>query len=144
MAVRTGFESSIEKGDKVLNKIILLGRLTRDPDISTTPAGKIVTKFTLAVDRFGASKETDFINIVAWERLGENCGNSLSKGNRCLVEGRLQIRSFEGKDGQKRWVTEVVAQTVEFLDKKAAQPPADAPADASQFGKDIPEDELPY
>ena len=144
MAIRTGFESRIEKGDKVLNKIILLGRLTRDPDISTTPAGKIVTKFTLAVDRFGASKEADFISIVAWERLGENCGNSLSKGNRCLVEGRWQNRSYEGKDGVKRYVSEVIASSVEFLDRRSNAASDTASDPASQFGKDIPEDELPY
>lgn len=88
------------------------------------------------------SKDTDFISIVTWEKLAEICGNNLDKGRKCLVEGRLQIRSFEGKDGQKRWVTEIVAQTVEFLDKKAVQPTASDPA--SQFGKDIPEDDLPY
>ncbi len=125
-----------------MNKVFLLGRLTRDPEIRTTQAGKMVTSFTLAVDRFGGGKDnTDFISIVAWEKLAEICGDYLFKGQRAMVEGRLQIRSYDGKDGQKRWVTEIVAQTVEFLDKKAVQPPADA----SQFGHDVaPDDEIPF
>lgn len=133
-----------------MNKVILLGRLTKDPDVRTTQTGKIVTSFTLAVARFGGQKdEADFISIVAWDKLGENCGNMLSKGQRTLVEGRLQIRSYDGKDGQKRWVTEVIAQSVEFMDRKVAgtgaegkAPQADA---ASHFGKDVsPDDEIPF
>ena len=87
-----------------MNKVFLLGRLVRDPEIRTTQSGKMVTTFTLAVDRFGGGKDNsaDFISIVTWEKLAENCGNSLTKGQRAMVEGRLQIRSFDGKDGQKR------------------------------------------
>jgi len=77
-----------------------------------------------------------------------DCGNSLTKGQRALVEGRLQIRSFEGKDGQKRWVTEIVAQAVEFLDRRMGGSPAEsnAPHDAAaQFGHDVaPDDEIPF
>ena len=125
-----------------MNKCFLLGRLTRDPECSTTGSGKLVTKFTLAVDRYAGSKDTDFINVIVWEKLGEACGNSLTKGQRALVEGRLQIRSFEGKDGQKKWVTEIIAQSVQFLDRKSQQdapPPREAtPGDAaSQFGQDV-------
>lgn len=126
-----------------MNKIFLLGRLVRDPEIRTTQAGKMVTTFTLAVDRFaGGSKEADFISIVTWEKLAENCGNSLTKGQRALVEGRLQIRSFDGKDGAKKWVTEIIAQSVQFFDRKPDRqesPPREAtPGDAaSQFGADV-------
>lgn len=132
-----------------MNKIILLGRLVRDPEIRTTQSGKMVTTFTLAVDRFGGGKESaDFISIVTWEKLAENCGNSLSKGQRAMVEGRLQIRSYDGKDGQKRWVTEVIAQSVEFLDRRSSsQPAASNPNDAAaQFGgHDVgPDDEIPF
>lgn len=134
-----------------MNKCILLGRLTRDPEIRTVASGKMTTSFTLAVDRFGGGKDSaDFITIVTWEKLAENCGNSLLKGHRCLVEGRLQIRSFDGKDGQKRWVTEVIAQSVQFLEKKAnSQPSESAPQHpndaASQFGQDVaPDDEIPF
>ena len=133
-----------------MNKVFLLGRLVRDPEIRTTQAGKMVTTFTLAVDRFGGSKEADFISIVTWEKLAENCGNSLTKGQRALVEGRLQIRSFEGKDGAKKWVTEIIAQSVEFIERKAdrqdAPPAQQGPVtDAGQFGHDVaPDDEIPF
>jgi single-strand DNA-binding protein len=136
-----------------MNKVFLLGRLVRDPEIRTTQSGKMVTTFTLAVDRFGGGKDNnaDFISIVTWEKLAENCGNSLTKGQRALVEGRLQIRSFEGKDGQKRWVTEIIAQSVEFLDRRSAvpatsTPEGNAPHDAAaQFGQDVaPDDEIPF
>lgn len=124
-----------------MNKVFLLGRLTRDPEIRTTQSGKITTEFTLAVDRFPGSKDADFLKVVTWEKPAEACGNSLTKGQRALVEGRIQIRSFEGKDGQKRWVTEVIAQSVEFIERRAQQdaPPREAtPGDAaSQFGHDV-------
>jgi single-strand DNA-binding protein len=134
-----------------MNKVFLLGRLVRDPEIRTTQSGKMVTSFTLAVDRFGGSKEADFISVVTWEKLAENCGNSLLKGQRALVEGRLQIRSYEGKDGQKRWVTEIIAQSVEFLERRSSAGSAPAPESgvshdaASQFGQDVaPDDEIPF
>ena len=132
-----------------MNKVFLLGRLVRDPEIRTTQSGKMVTSFTLAVDRFAGGKETDFIPVVTWEKLAENCGNSLTKGQRALVEGRLQIRSYDGKDGQKRWVTEIVAQSVEFLDRRSsANPTTDSNVShdaASQFGHDVaPDDEIPF
>ena len=100
-----------------MNCIFLYGRLTRDPEIRTTQSGKMTTSFTLAVRR-NVGEESDFINIVTWDKLAENCGNALHKGSRALISGRLQIRSFDGKDGQKRWVTEVIAQNVQFLDPK--------------------------
>ena len=94
-----------------MNKIILLGRLTRDPEVRYTPTGKVVCQFTLAVDRPFANqegqREADFIPVVIWGKQAETCGNSLTKGQRALVEGRLQIRSYDGKDGNKRWITEV-------------------------------------
>jgi len=133
-----------------MNKVFLLGRLVRDPEIRTTQSGKMVTTFTLAVDRFGGGKDNaDFITIVTWDKLAENCGNSLTKGQRALVEGRLQIRSFEGKDGQKRWVTEIVAQSVEFLERRSSVPTTESsnvPHDAAtQFGQDVaPDDEIPF
>jgi len=137
-----------------MNKVFLLGRLVRDPEIRTTQSGKMVTSFTLAVDRFGGGKDNaDFISIVTWEKLAEICGNNLAKGQRALVEGRLQIRSYEGKDGQKRSVTEIVAQAVEFLERRSAGPTggglaAEGPVAsdaAAQFGHDVaPDDEIPF
>lgn len=133
-----------------MNKVFLLGRLTRDPEIKTTQAGKMVTTFTLAIDRYGDKNgAADFINIVTWERLAENCGNSLFKGQRAIVEGRLRIRSYDGKDGQKRWVTEIIAQAVEFIDRRATPNQTERKADpsdpAGQFGQDVaPDDEIPF
>lgn len=106
----------------MFNRIILIGRLTRDPELRFTQSGVAVATFTLAVDRnwrnAQGEKETDFINIVAWRQLGERCANYLSKGKLAAVEGRLQIRSYEDKDGQKRTVAEVIADDVRFLSPK--------------------------
>ena len=100
-----------------MNSIILIGRLVRDPELSYTQGGKAVCKFTLAVDRpyNGESKEADFINIVVWNKAGENAAKYLAKGRQTAVEGRLQIRSYDGNDGKKRYVTEVIADRVEFI-----------------------------
>jgi len=105
-----------------MNKIILFGRLTRDPEVRVTPSDKTVCTFTLAVDRQFASqngtKEADFINIVVWGKAAELCGNSLAKGHRLLVEGRLQIRSYTAKNGEKKYVTEVIANSVKFIERR--------------------------
>ena len=135
-----------------------MGRLTRDPEVRYTQSGKVVCQFTLAVDRFTTNaegqREADFVPVVVWGKIGELCGNSLAKGSRVLVDGRLQIRSYEAKDGSgKRWVTEIIAQTVEFLDRRPAGATGggvgaenhvshDA---AAQFGHDVaPDDEIPF
>ncbi len=111
-----------------MNRIILLGRLTKDPDVKVTTTQKTVCTFTLAVDRPFASKngqrEADFIPIQTWNKTAEICGNSLSKGQRALVEGRLQIRSFDGNDGKKHYMTEVIADRVEFIEKKGSGSPS--------------------
>ena len=106
----------------MLNRIILIGRLTRDPELRFTPANGVpVAQFTIAVDRpfvnQKGEREADFIRIVTWRKLAETCANNLNKGRLVAVDGRLQIRSYEGQDGQRRYVTEVVADTVRFLDK---------------------------
>lgn len=100
-----------------MNKIILIGRLTKDPELRYTPNGAAVCTFTLAVDRpfSGDKKEADFINIVVWNKAGENAAKYLAKGRQAAIEGRLQIRTYDGDDGKKRWVTEVVADRVEFI-----------------------------
>lgn len=104
------------------NRVILIGRLTRDPELRYTASGSAVASFTLAVDRTFRSasgeRETDFINIVAWRSLGERCSEYLAKGKLAAIEGRLQIRSYEGQDGVKRTVAEVVADDVRFLSPK--------------------------
>ena len=105
----------------MLNKIFLVGRLTRDPESRHTSAGVPVTHFTLAIDRQfkkkDGEKEADFIDIVTWRVLAENCAKYLTKGRMALVEGRLQIRAYEAKDGTKRKAAEVVADNVKFLDR---------------------------
>lgn len=104
------------------NKVILIGRLVRDPEVQTTSSGKFVCKFTLAVDRpfstQSGQKEADFINIVVWGKIAEVAGNSLAKGHRVMVDGRLQIRSYDGKDGVKKYVTEVIANSLEFIERR--------------------------
>jgi len=108
----------------MLNRVILIGRLTRDPELRYTPNGTAVCSFSLAVNRKFNKEETDFIDIVVWRGLAENCANYLGKGRLVAVEGRLQIRSFETQDGQKRRVAEVVADDVRFLDRGGTSPKA--------------------
>ncbi|GIM45870.1 single-stranded DNA-binding protein 1 [Collibacillus ludicampi] len=105
----------------MLNRIILIGRLTADPELRYTPSGTAVASFTLAVDRPRANqmgeRETDFINIVAWQKLAELAAQYLRKGRLAAVEGRLQIRSYENREGQRVRVAEVVADNIRFLDR---------------------------
>jgi single-strand DNA-binding protein len=106
----------------VLNQVVLIGRLTRDPELRYTPGNGVpVASFTLAVDRpftnQQGEREADFINIVTWRKLAENCANYLKKGSLAAVTGRLQIRSYEDNQGVRRKVSEVVADNVRFLDR---------------------------
>jgi single-strand DNA-binding protein len=105
----------------MLNRIVLIGRLTADPELRYTSTGTAVASFTLAVDRPRANqmgeREADFINIVVWQKLGELCAQYLKKGRMAAVDGRLQIRSYENKEGQRVRVAEVVADNVRFLDR---------------------------
>ena len=104
------------------NHITLLGRLTKNPEIRYTPSQKVVASLTLAVDRpflgQDGKREADFIPVVIWGKTAELVGNSCAKGHRLLVEGRLQIRNFDAKDGTKHWVTEVIANSIEFIERK--------------------------
>lgn len=113
-----------------MNKIVLLGRLVKEPDVKVTTSGKTVCAFTLAVDRPFAGKdgkrEADFINIQTWNKTAETVGNYVSKGQRLLVEGRLQIRSYDGKDGKKHYMTEVIADHVEFIERKGTGSPSNS------------------
>ena len=142
-----------------MNKVILAGRLARDPEVRYTQSGKAVASFSLAVNRrFGRNSSNDqqptadFIPIVAWEKLAEICGNNLIKGSQILVEGRMQVRSYDAQDGSKRYVTEVVANEIEFMGAKpqreagqAAPAAQAAPADgAASFGPSIPDEEIPF
>lgn len=104
----------------MLNRVILIGRLTKDPDMRYTPNGVAVTQFVLAVDRpftsNGGEREADFIPIVAWRQLAETCANYLRKGRLTAVEGRIQVRYYENNEGKRVYVTEVVADNVRFLE----------------------------
>ena len=124
----------------MLNHIIIMGRLTRDPELRRTGSGVAVTSFTLAVDRdFGKNengeKETDFIDCVAWRQTGEFVSKYFAKGRMAVVSGRLQIRSWTDKDGNKRRTAEVVADNVYFGDsKREGETGYSAPAAAPSFG----------
>ncbi|WHY76086.1 single-stranded DNA-binding protein [Neobacillus sp. WH10] len=103
----------------MLNRVVLVGRLTKDPDLRYTPNGVPVATFTLAVNRpFSKEKESDFINCVVWKKAAENVANFLKKGSLAGVDGRIQTRNYEGQDGKKIYVTEVVAESVQFLEPK--------------------------
>ena len=102
-----------------MNKAILIGNLTKDPEVRTTPNGVTVCTFSIAVNRRGPNQAgervADFFNIVAWRQLGELCGKYLAKGRKVSVIGEIQTRSYDAKDGTKRYITEIVADEVEFL-----------------------------
>jgi single-strand DNA-binding protein len=101
------------------NRVILVGNLTRDPEIRYTQSGKAVTKFTLAVNNPRNKEETTYVDIVAWDKLGETCNTYLKKGGSTLVEGRLVIRSYDDKDGNKRKATEVVIDNMQMLSSRS-------------------------
>lgn len=100
-----------------MNTVLLIGRLVKDPELRYTQSNIPVATFTLAVNRV-ASEETDFINIVVWRKQAENCSKYITKGSQVAIEGSIQTRSYEDKNGQKRHITEVVADNVKFLDTK--------------------------
>jgi len=109
-----------------LNQVALIGNLTRDPELRYTPDGTPVASFTIAVNRpfinREGEREADFIPIVVWRKRAETCSEYLMKGSQVAIEGRLQVRSYEDKNGVKKWVTEVVARRVEFLQRLKKQP----------------------
>ncbi|MBF1688677.1 single-stranded DNA-binding protein [Selenomonas sp.] len=149
-----------------MNRVILIGRLARDPEIRYTQSGKAFCRFTVAVDRRfsrAAQQEgqqtADFIPVTCWEKLAEICGNNLTKGRRIGVEGRIQVRSYDGSDGQRKYATDVVADNVEFLDSKnagsaqggydasaprSAAPAAGGGAAPDMMGPVIPDDDIPF
>ncbi|MCY0888790.1 MAG: single-stranded DNA-binding protein [Alicyclobacillaceae bacterium] len=110
----------------MLNRVVLIGRLTQDPELRYTNSGTAVASFTLAVDRprtnQAGERETDFINIVVWQKQAETVAQYLHKGRLAAVDGRLQIRSYENREGQKVRVAEVVAESVRFLDRGESSP----------------------
>ena len=126
-----------------LNRIILVGRLTDNPEVRFTVEGTPLAKFRLAVNRIrrtGEPAQTDFINIVAWRRLAEICGEYLKKGRLVLVEGRLQVRSYEVQGKGRRFVTEVVARNMQMLERALRQEAE--PSVPPQEEVPLPEEEL--
>lgn len=132
-----------------MNHVVLIGRLARDPELRYTPNGVAVANFTLAVDNpylKGKDQTADFIPIVVWQKLAETCANHLKKGRLIAVEGQLHIRSYDTKDGQKRRVAEVYANTVQFLDR-AKEENGSAPSGFHDGPEDFGEinlDDLPF
>ena len=141
-----------------MNKVILKGRLARDPELKYTTSGKGVASFTIAVNRRHSSNNNnqgptaDFIPCIAWEKLAEIVANNLIKGSEVLVEGRMQVRSYDAQDGSKRYVTEVILTEVEFCGSKKDNHGGDgAPAggnsqnDLGSFGgTPVPDDDIPF
>lgn len=105
-----------------MNNVILLGRLTREAELRYTPSGKSVCQFTLAVQRNYKNKEgkydADFINVVMWGKNGELLSSTVIKGQRVLIQGQIQVRSYTNKEGNRRWVTEVVANKFDYIENK--------------------------
>lgn len=108
-----------------MNKVFLIGRLTRDPELRYTSSNVAVARFSIAVNRTFANqageREADFINIVVWRKQAENVKNYLRQGSQVAIDGRIQTGSYDGEDGKKRYTTEVVADNVQFLDTKASR-----------------------
>mgnify|MGYP000972927777 FL=1 len=126
-----------------MNKAILLGRLTKDPEIKYTQSGKAVASFTLAVDRrksANGDSQADFISCVAWEKTAETIGNYCGRGQQIAIEGRIQSRSYDARDGSKRCVTEVVVQSMEFCGRRSDNAGNGAAAAGSMepAGEEIP------
>lgn len=138
----------------MLNRSILIGRLTREPELRYTPTGVAVCQFTLAVDRPFSNnqneKEADFIPVVVWRQLAETCAQYLKKGRLCAVEGRIQVRNYENNEGKKVYVTEVIADNVRFLESskneggQPSKPPAADPFQDDGKPIDISDDDLPF
>lgn len=105
-----------------MNKVFLTGNLTKDPELTTTANGISICRFSVAVQRRFAKengeKEVDFLNIVAWRGIADNCNKYLKKGSKVGIVGSIQTRSYEGNDGVKRFVTEIIAEEIEFLTVK--------------------------
>ena len=136
-----------------VNKVILIGRLGADPEVRYTPSGVAVANFSIATSEewkdknTGEKKEqTEWHKIVAWRRLGEICGEYLQKGRQVYIEGRLQTRSWEDKEGNKRWTTEILALNMQMLGSPgdtmgSAEPKGNYPEEPPQ---NLPEDDIPF
>ena len=130
-----------------MNRVILIGRLTKDIDVRYTTTQKVVATFSLAVTREFKNPqgeyETDFFNVVMWGKPAELAGNTLKKGNKIAIDGRIQNRSYEAKDGTKRYVTEIIANGFEYLEKR--EQPKDMASMGTDVTKNMPfDEEVPF
>ena len=125
-----------------MNKVILVGRLTRDPELRTIASGTSTTSFSVAVNRpftnQDGTREADFINCVAWRKQAENIAKYCTKGSQVAVEGRIQTGSFDGADGQKHYTTDIVADNVTFLGSRNASAGDSSNYDAASFAQPMP------
>lgn len=139
-----------------VNNIKITGNAARECEVRYTQTGQCVASFTLAVSKPGKKQPDgtwkdsppDWVPVVVWGKLAEQCGNTIGKGQRCFVDGRLQIRDYETNDGQKRRIAEVVASTVELIERRPASSSGAISADPSNpnsFGSDVmPDEEIPF
>ncbi len=136
----------------MLNRVVLIGRLTKDPELRYTPTGVAVANFTLAIDRnfknAQGEREADFIPCVVYRQLAEFSANYLVKGKLTAAEGRIQVRTYTGQDGQKRWVTEIVVESVHLLspkDNTGDGNRSDSPSGIRSFGHEVNlDDDIPF
>ena len=134
-----------------MNRVFLIGNLTKDPELATTNSGVSVCRFALAVSRnfsnADGERETDFLNIIVWRGQAENCHKYLKKGSKCAISGSIQVRNYDAPDGTKRYVTEIVADNVEFLNSKNGQGEGQDKLDDKKEVSDlepIDDDTLPF
>jgi len=124
---------------QLLNRVVLVGRLTRDPELRYTPNGVAVANFTLAVNRPFSNqqgeRDADFINCVVWRKPAENVANFLKKGSLAGVDGRVQTRSYDNNEGRRVFVTEIVAESVQFLEPKSSQAKHDGQSSDDPFNR---------
>ena len=134
----------------MINKAILVGRLGKDPEVKYMPDGTMVTNFTLATDEQWKDKngekfqKTEWHRIVTYRKLAEICGNYLVKGKLVFIEGRIQTRSWEDKEGVKRNTTEIIANDMKMLDSKGQNKAAESSSDSNVAGSNAPIDDVPF
>jgi single-strand DNA-binding protein len=133
-----------------LNKVMIIGNVGGDPEMRFTPNGHPVTSFRVATNWVYTTpegerkQETEWFNVVTWNRLAEQCNQFLTKGRLAYVEGRLRTRSWESQDGQKHYRTEVIANRVTFLDRQAVSPVHEDKTDEADSGGDLEPEDIPF
>lgn len=130
-----------------MNRVVLIGNLTKDPELKETASGVSVCRFSLAVKRRaarGEEAETDFFNCVAWRALGETIAKYCEKGNKLAVTGRIEFRSYEDNHGNKRQATDIVVEETEFLTPKSNSAPSDSPKKKPVMQEFDDDDDIPF